>query len=356
MKNLKTQLLITIYTFLSLALLGVSGIAVAENAYVSGAFIQLDESNVQQDENWWYEKVAAMEEIGVDTIVIQYAALNEISYFDAESAYYNQSSGNNNPIEHILTKADELDIDVYLGLGLESSFNVTYNNGFEFNYDIVGVIDRAKAILTDLDQMYGYSPESGTIHESLVGWYFPTEFNDANVIRSGHATFRDDIVNYYSTLSLFAHEQTGLETMISPFFASDGAFYGVEKRDPVKYASWWNDILDDDQSNPDDQFIDIDIIAHQDSVGAGHVTIKQANRYFKKLKPILENNGVQLWANNEAFRITNNVFEAAPINGFLKQINETSRFVEKNIFFEFTHYMNGEGNTLFDDYKAYYYQ
>ncbi len=351
-KYIKVQMLIL--TVVSILL--IPELSYSNTRFLSGGFIQLNETNAQQEAQWWYQQVDNMESIGIDTIVIQYSAYNNTIFANYSDNFYTLSAANNDPIEHILTRADQKGIDVYLGLGLEESFKVSYNNAsqqFEFNYQIDDIINRAKNLLTQLDALYGYSEYNGAIHESLVGWYFPTEFNDANVIRSGHQTFRDDAVRYYSELSLYAHNETGLSTMISPYIASDNAFYGNEARDPEAYANWWDEILDDDPDDPNDPFIDIDIIAHQDSVGAGHVSIRQARKYFRYLKPVLRRNDVQLWSNNEAFRLVNGTYTAAPFSQFRRQIRSTSRLVKKTIFFEFSTYMQGPGNTLYDDYLNY---
>ena len=355
--KIKIQLLIL--SLLSILL--IPTLSYSNPRFLSGGFIQLNVSNAQQDAQWWYQQVDNMENIGIDTIIIQYSAYNNISFANLADNFYTLSSGNNNPIEHILTRADQKGMDVFLGLGLEEAFKVSYNSNsqqFEFNYQINDIIDRAKNTLSQLDALYGYSEETGAIHESLVGWYFPTEFNDANVIRSGHQTFRDDAVNYYSTLSLYAHNETGLDTMISPYIAADNAFYGNESRDPEAYANWWEDILDDNPNDPNDPFIDIDIIAHQDSVGAGHISIEDAQEYFEYLEPVLSENGVQLWSNNEAFRIVDGAYTAAPFSQFKEQILSTAeddeqQLAKKTVFFEFTNYMKGPGNALYDDYFNY---
>ncbi|MEZ6191613.1 MAG: DUF4434 domain-containing protein [Phycisphaerales bacterium] len=332
----------------------------------SAAFIQLNTSLAQQSAQWWYDEVDYMDDIGIDTIIIQYAAFDGTSFYDTvdntNDSYYTLSSSNNDPIEHILHRADQIDLEVYVGLGLETQFNVTYNGGtgqFEFNYNKSDVIDRAKSMLTDIDETYGYEPGVGPIHESLVGWYFPTELNDSNVIRSGHATFLNDAVDYYSELSSYAHTETGLNTMISPYIASDGAFYSPEVRDPAAYAAWWDGILDDDPYDPDDPFVDIDIIAHQDSVGADHVSILGSREYFEELKPVLDNNDVELWANVEAFHSIG--AEAAPFSNFTNQsstktafrdqLNSTAAYAEKTALFEFTTYMSPRdvGNTTLDN-------
>jgi len=352
--NYRLQFLIL--SILFLLFIPVLSSADTNTRYLSGGFIQLNESNAQKSAEWWYQQVDNMENIGIDTIVIQYSAFNNTSFADISGGYYHLSANNNDPIEHILTRADEDNIEVYLGLGLEESFKVSYNSNsyqFEFNYNINDIINRSLMTLSFLNAHYSYSETIGTIHESLVGWYFPTELNDANIIRSGHAIFRNDVVNYYATMSLFAHNETGLSTMILPYIASDNAFYGNEQRDPVAYANWWDDILDDNPNIPNDPFVDIDIIAHQDSVGAGHVSIRQARQYFKKLKPVLRRNGVQLWSNNEAFDVVNGSYIAAPFSRLKKQIVSTSRLVKKSIVFEFTSYLKGENNDLYNAYYEY---
>jgi len=324
-----------------------------ETDYISGTFIQLNDSNSQKSRGEWSRVLEDMNEIGIDTVIIQYSAYNQVSFFNTESSQYRLSTDNKNPIESILEKADELEMNVFIGLNLDERFNVTYNanqNIFEFNYNLENIIRESKSMLLNLYSRYKLDRR----HDSFIGWYLPIEFNDANVIRSGHKKFRDDVVEYYATLSKFAHDNTDLETMISPYFASSGSFTSHERRDIYKYAQWWNDILDDNRGDPNDQFLDIDIIAHQDSVGVGDISSEEAERFFKILKPIFQENEVQFWSNNEAFKVTSNGFVPTSFIEFKKQIHATSKYVQKSIFFEFSTYMKNENNPLYDDYKEYY--
>jgi len=342
---------ILIILFLLYVGIGYAGDSNLDTDYVSGTFIQLNNDTSQKSRAEWNVILEDMNEIGIDTIIIQYSAYNQVSFFDTGSSEYTLSVNNKNPIELILDKADELEMNVFLGLDLDESFKVSYNstlNKFEFNYSLDDMIRKSKSMLLKLYKTY----KLDSIHDSLIGWYFPLEFNDANVIRSGHKKFRDDAVEYYATLSKFAHENTDFETMISPYFAHSLSFTSDEPRNIKKYAQWWYDILDDPY-DPEDTFIDIDIVAHQDSVGVGHISCKEAKKFFKKIKSSFKKNDVQFWSNNESFKVTSNRYVSTTFKQFKKQIHATSKYVQKSIFFEFSTYMKNH-NTLYNKYKEYY--
>ncbi len=347
----------SIFLFFFAIILSYSSSKALNPPIVSGAFIQLNSNNASNDAPWWQEVVANMSKIGIDTIIIQYSAINSISFYPVKnleiSEYYSLSPQNNNPIESILAAADKANIAVFLGLGLEQSFVTTYNsrtNQFEFDYDKNLVIVKAKLILDELYQTYGYKTDDNSGHKSLQGWYLPNELSDADIIRSGHKVFLTDILDYYSQLSSHAHEKTGLKTMISPYFAAADSFTDAEPRQFDKYAKWWQKVLDKKRTDR----LYLDIIAHQDSVGVGHLSINEASIYLHRLEPIVNQYGLELWANLEAFRVDkNNNFASAKFTDFKKQIEAYQGIVDKEIMFEFSTYMEGPSNKLFDNYLNY---
>lgn len=320
---------------------------------LSGTFIQLNNDNAAKPAEWWHAKIERMSEIGLKTIIIQYVAFQNTSFYPIGNksllAQYRQINKNRDPINYILEKADDLGMRVFIGLNLETDFKAAYdadNEVFVFDYDKDAIISRSKKMLLDLFTRYVFS-NGRTIHGSFSGWYLPIELNDAVVTRTPQAKFMADLISYYYQLSTYAHQQTDFPTMISPFFAADTSFNDSEPRNPRKYADWWNEAL---QANK----LEVDIVAFQDSIGAGHLKINGFEQYLNLLEPIFQKHDVELWINNEAFRIRKNRgFESAEFKDFLKQLEAGSKYTDTSIMFEFLSYMSGPGSSLYDAYKHY---
>ena len=283
--------------------------------------------------SWWQNELGAMKTIGMDTVVVNYVAYDQ-SYFYPTSVPGGSPFGIDS-IKRIMDAADQHGMKVYLGLHLDpdqfstSTFNLPAN------------LAQGQAELDELWTRYGG-------HESLAGWYMPQEFSDYMVFNQ--PLLRDNIVTYTSAVTDQAHDVSGLPMIISPYFG--------QNPNATAYANWWN-TTGIPQTG-------IDILAMQDGVGTHRTTIAQSQPVYQALAPVLENHGVEFWANNESFNqiqgwpVDNQPWAAQPtsINTFVAQIESTNPFVSKSITFEFSHYMSPQNsaatNALYQDYKAYY--
>jgi len=299
----------------------------------TGAFIQLHSGFASMSASWWQNELGAMKTIGMDTVVVNYVAYDQ-SYFYPTSVPGGSPFGIDS-IKRIMDAADQHGMKVYLGLHLDpdqfstSTFNLPAN------------LAQGQAELDELWTRYGG-------HESLAGWYMPQEFSDYMVFNQ--PLLRDNIVTYTSAVTDQAHDVSGLPMIISPYFG--------QNPNATAYANWWN-TTGIPQTG-------IDILAMQDGVGTHRTTIAQSQPVYQALAPVLENHGVEFWANNESFNqihgwpVDNQSWAAQPtgINTFVAQIESTNPFVSKSITFEFSHYMSPQNsaatNALYQDYKAYY--
>jgi hypothetical protein len=157
------------------------------------------------------------------------------------------------------------------------------------------------------------------------------------------------LLGYFRSLTEQAHRISGLPVMISPYFG--------QKADVKAYAQWWDEV-----ALPT---IGVDIVALQDGVGTHRTTITESRAVFAALAPVMKRHRVAFWANNECFHQTHGwpldgkAWSAEPtsIDGFVRQVQATSPFVEKSITFEFCHYLDPERSTkaraLFRGYQDY---
>ncbi len=346
--------MICLIVFTSQSLVLASG---SEKALLSGAFIQINSQDLHKSTDYWSKLIEDMFRINFDTIIIQYSSFGKNCLYPAltrlNCSVYKSSPVENDAIEAILQKADELEMTVFLGLALEPSFAPTWNkeaNSFEFNYDLNTIIERAKNTLTELYELYGFGADSRIIHKSLLGWYLPIELNDADIIRTAHKTYLLDLIKYYNELTAFAHEKTSLKIMISPFFAADDSFTTIEPRSPKIYAEWWAQFLVENEAKGSQ----IDIVAFQDSIGVGHMDIIELAEYLLLLEPIFQNSPSELWLNNEAFRVGNETaYISVGFEDFREQINGSFGFTHKAITFEFSKYWLEPSRELYNSYQKY---
>jgi len=198
-----------------------------------------------------------MSAVGMDTVIIQYVAFNN-SYFYPTSIPGATPSGTDS-IERILDAADANNMDVFLGVQLDSA-------QFAGTFDLTANLAQGSATLSELQTRYG-------AYASLAGWYMPQEFSDFTVFNEPQ--IRDDLVTYTGSLKSQAEALPGdLPMMISPFFG--------QNPDAQAYAAWW-----DTTGLPQ---TGIDIFNLQDGVGTHRTTIAESQAVFQAMAPVMHEN------------------------------------------------------------------
>jgi sugar phosphate isomerase/epimerase len=300
------------------------------NPLVTGAFIQFSDASAQAGTDWWEGQLAAMSAVGIDTLVVQYAASDDTYYFPL--ALKETEVREYDAVENVLDGARKHQIGVFLGLHMDHSF---WSNSF----DMSARVNRNKATLSALYSRY-------KSHPALKGWYIPEEIDDLTVEKD----YAESLLEYFGDISSYARERTHLPVMISPFFGRDV--------DPVAYARWWDEVALPAMS--------IEVLALQDGIGTHRTSLERARSVYEALCPVAKKHGVAFWANNETFDqihgwpVDDKAWAAVPadFSRFQRQIQATSPFVEKTITFEFTHYMNpqveGKSHDLYQAYRQYY--
>lgn len=220
----------------------------------------------------------------------------------------------NDSLGELLKAADELNMDVFLGLAL----NPAYWSG---EFDPKKQSEMNQRILTELFNLYGS-------RKSLAGWYLPEEIDDRSFSSPSR---KDSIKTYLKSMATYAKFLTRKPVMISPYF-------GINP-DGEAYAVWWDNVLSE---------VKIDIIAMQDGVGTRRTTVEESAAVMKALKPVMDKHGVEFWLNAEVFDqihgwpVDSGSWQAVPAeySRVARQLELQSPFVEKVIIFDFPSYMS----------------
>jgi hypothetical protein len=235
------------------------------------------------------------------------------------------------PLRHMLDAAERLEMQVFLGLGLDPAF-------WQGRFDPVASAEENIALMMRLEELYGASP-------ALAGWYLPEEIDDRRFVATDA---HEAIIAYLEAVTRAAHERTGRPVMVAPYF-------GMNPNGPA-YAAWWDVTL---------ARAPIDIIAMQDGVGTRRTTTEEGVGVFEALAEVAARHGAALWSDLEVFEqvhgwpVDAGPWQARPatIEQVLHQLELEAPHVEKIVVFDFTHYMSprlgGAAEELYRGYQAY---
>ena len=235
------------------------------------------------------------------------------------------------PMRNILDAAEELGMQVFLGLGLDPTF-------WQGQFDPQASAEENVGLMLRLEELYGASP-------ALAGWYLPEEIDDRRFVAPD---IHEAAIVYLGAMARAAHERTGRPVMVAPYF-------GMNPSGPA-YAAWWDATL---------ARAPIDIIALQDGVGTRRTTTEEGVPVFAALAEVAARHGVALWSDLEVFEqihgwpVDTGSWQARPatIEQVLHQLELEAPHVEKFVVFDFTHYMSprlgGAAEELYRGYQAY---
>lgn len=290
---------------------------------IDGTFFEFKHHNIAEGKYWnpqlerftadnWREKVREISSVGMEYIVVMATALYNKCYFKS-SVFPFADIPCSDPIEEILTEADNCNVKVFLGNGF-------YGDWRKANYNIKTqeIIDLSFKAMEEITQLYSH-------HKSFYGWYFPDEtciiFN-----------FSKDFVKY---VNLCSERCNGLtpdkKTLIAP--------YGTN----LVFA---NQKFVDTLAN-----LNVDFIAYQDEVGVRKTPVDRTKKLFERLKKAHDKAGrSNLWADIELFDFEGIVYKSAlvpaKIERIQKQIENVSPYVDKILGYQYLGLMNPENSSF----------
>jgi hypothetical protein len=279
---------------------------------IEGVFLWVDQNNAGWNQDRWDKELEWIHSLDMNTIIIAASILKDSSLSLYPSSIPGLSQTGNQPINKILTRADSLGMDVYVGLALT-------NNWF-LHTDQTFLADLAELNKNNFDELYSqYSS-----HASFKGIYIPQEIDNMTWTNE---TVRLRLVNYFLK-PLTDHINDANASLIictAPFF--NNAF-----QQPAEYQAWWNSTLSETPN--------LDLIILQDGIGAEHANYADVVSYFTALKNACESNGRSLWSDLEIYHNPSPPLVPASIERVVQQINTEAPLVDKIVCWEFDNYLS----------------
>ena len=298
------------------------------NKNISGSWFEFRHHSPAEGKYWndtcrtftaeqWHKKVAEIATLKMKYLVLMNTAIvyddDEYCYFDTDIFPFADMECKN-PIEALLSAADEYGIKVFISCGFYGNWTKPGEN-----MKSGSVRERAFRAMRQLWEKYGS-------HPSFYGWYFPDE-----TCIIGH--FSKNFISYVNAYSAEAQKiAPGTKTLIAPF----GTKIAITDRKYVRQLKEMN----------------VDFIAYQDEVGVKKSSPRQTARYFRRLKKAHDKAGKsKIWADIELFTFEGAVYRSAlipaPVERIKKQIEAVSPYVEEILCYQYIGLLNSPESESF---------
>lgn len=284
------------------------------------------------DQARWTEEYKMLQNIGINEVIIQDVADTKAMYTAYFSALSGYKSNDVDMLNNALTAADGLGMKVRIGLGFNGDWWTKNASDMKWlNTEAA----KNKAIFNEILTKYGG-------HPSLGGWYIPYEFSQLTATSSTSKANLNSFLRQIGTE--IKTKDPNRDIMISPFYNSKySLFYSL-----TGWASTVQTALKDTR---------IDIVAMQDSVGAGYNTLSQVPNVFSYTKRATDALGMKLYADTETFTSTSSGNVSADQSRISSQLSSEKSYVQGFVAFSINHYQNNNVSTQaknYTDYQTYY--
>ena len=300
---------------------------------LDGSFIALNPVNCQWSKDRWQREFVFFKNLGMKTAVLNRAISKTNAYYQNCSLSGFNSTGN--PIELIMSIADEMNLDIWLGLyeSEEEWFTVNPTT-------LKDVLKKSVAVADDLHRIY-------QSHPSWKGWYIPEEIDNLNWISPDK---QKKLIDKF-LLPLTTH----LNKLSPEKFILLSPSFNDRVRAPEEYGTWWNQVL---AACPA-----LSHLAVQDGIGVDHADWDTMPAYFHSLQIACQENHRTLWSDVELFngvgfpepaslgRITRQIKAVEPyVTGllsweFLDSLSPSAGWEQALRYSEYKDYLNGVHDT-----------
>jgi chitodextrinase len=294
----------------------------------------------------WEQEMLTLKEVGNELLIIQWTADSTPTNM---YTYYPTSIPNlsidpmvvGDLVENVLTAADNVGMNIWLGLNRNNEFSQKHANDQTWLYDHFAL---SETVLKELWDNYGH-------HSSLTGFYHPSEMDNFNFIGGGGVP-QNRMKTVYGSLADTVHSYTGKTISISP------AIWRVSTTGFPGYSTAWKEMWINILSGAD-----LDYIMVQDCIGRSNPhTFQELDAWYQVTKQATDTKPTtKLWANAETFvehstTTTPWWAESAPISRVVQQMNTAAPYVTGMVTFSYDHYQSPKfGKPMFhESYKHYY--
>lgn len=283
-------------------------------------------------QNWdlqrWMDEFRMLQNIGISEIILQSIADTKSQHAVYPTEIEGYSSNDIDMVETALAAADVVGMNVRIGLG----FN---NDWWSMDSHDKAWLEREAEVNTlifiEISTKYG-------AHSSLKGWYIPHEFNPLMALFSNQ---RVNLNQFFKKIAGTIKLHRSETIMIAPF-------YNALISGPVTLALWSNivhTVFED---------TGIDILALQDSIGAGFNSLDDLDEIYASTKKATEEIGMILYAVTETFYDTGSKNLSAPLQQIQSQMFIESAYVQGFVAFSINHYQNGNEPNQVKNYEELY--
>ncbi len=283
-------------------------------------------------ESWdyarWTDELTMLKDVGINEIIIQNTVDTKSRYAIYPTKIEGYTCAEKDVIYTALSAAECVGTEIRLGLGENSGWwtgNTFINSWLKSEAEI------NKTIACEINMLYGSHPFFG-------GWYIPYEFSQTTAVTKKQ---KSHLNNFYKEISSFIKRINKDDIIIAPFYNGKLSF--------LCSHSGWEELLIDVLHETG-----IDILAMQDSIGAGFNTMEQLDKLFLYTKKAADCLGIKLYADTETFTAVKSGFVPAEQSRIEQQIFIESKYVEKFTAFSINHYQNRNVGSQKDNYYKYY--
>jgi len=318
---------------------------------IDGAWVGIVHWSEEEGKHWnadirklteddWRQQIRGMHNLGMDRVVIQEVFRNE-AYYGTNNiasvgyhglAYYPStlfpgrvSMASHDPIEAILSEADRLNMNVFLGVGAYAWFDFS-----------PGALDWSKEVAAELWRRYGH-------HSSFYGWYVSAEAYGSLIPDQREPEkdlYRDQVIHFFREFQAYCRSLAPEK----PIMLAPNA-HGM-----LKSLDVWPRVL---------EHVDIICPFAFHRMPAGDITGEQAAQLWQSM---CDKTGTHLWMDMEAFLFDGKALVPRPIDGLIQDMRRFPNF-EKILCYQYPGIFNAPASritpggpltvTLYNDYRSY---
>ena len=312
----------------------------------------------------WKREFTYMKDIGINEIIFQYVAFDNLILYDSELTDWFTPSSECISLDTVLEVCDSMDIDVYMGTWWYPSI---FKGFYCVEETLTTYKERSIALVNEVWEKFGS-------HPCIKGWYLTSEvtywFWESHCISDNVGK----VARCWKEIADSCRALTPDKLVLtSPYFQLNYVKGNDTLHiDPDGFAVWIDSFA---------CLSGVDVIAMQDGVGAldnlaagYHVELDSVPIYYEIMKDVLDKYpDVHFWSHLELYDKTvplwgDTINHATDIERVLKQITLESPYVEKIVCFEFNHWMSPtrlmetwdtlglllKSPQLYDDYKEHF--
>ena len=325
--------------------------AVRSTRTIDGAWVGIVHWSEEEARHWnadirklteddWRQQMLGMHNVGMDTVVIQEVFRNEAYYGKHDMAtagyhglaYYPSdfypgrvSMTSHDPIEAILSEADRLNMNVFLGVGAYAWFDFS-----------PGALAWSKQVAAELWHRYGR-------HPSFYGWYVSAEAYGSLVPDQGEQDrdhYREQVIAFFREFQAYCRSLAPEK----PIMLAPNTHGMLRSRDV------WPLVL---------KHLDIVCPFAFHRMPAGDITGEQAAQIWQSM---CDKTGAHLWMDMEAFLFDGKALVPRPIDGLIQDMRRFPNF-EKILCYQYPGIFNAPASritpggpstvVLYNDYRKY---